>query len=232
MQTMFQKRTVWSAVGVAAVLFVGPSHAALFDRGGGMIYDDTLNITWLKDWNRAGREMYLGEARAWADKLRVGGYDDWRLPTLQPINGSTFQYDFSNNGSTDFGYAKTGVGWGTSNELGHMFYVTLGNKGRCTPNDASPGSCVEQPGWGFTDTGPFNNVEYFYWSVLEHPPSDQGYNWGFYEGGYQQEVGLANTAYAVAVRPGDVAMVPEPQTYALLMLGLGAVMVAVRRRGV
>lgn len=170
MQTKLMKRAMCGVVGAAAVLLAGPGHAALFDRGGGIIYDDALNITWLQDWNRTGREMTLDEARTWADNLVVAGYDDWRLPTVHPINGSTFQYEFSNNGSTNFGFAKTGVGWGTSNELGHMFYVTLGNKGRCTPNDASPGSCVEQPDWGFKNTGPFSNVGWFYWSVPEHPP--------------------------------------------------------------
>ena len=28
---------------------IGTSHAALIDRGGGLIYDDVLNITWLQD---------------------------------------------------------------------------------------------------------------------------------------------------------------------------------------
>ena len=36
--------------------------------------------------------------------------------------------------------------------------------------------------------------------------------------------------YALAVRPGDVAVVPEPQTYALLMLGLTGLAVARRQR--
>ena len=36
--------------------------------------------------------------------------------------------------------------------------------------------------------------------------------------------------YAVAVHPGDVAAIPEPQTYAMMLLGISALMVAVRRR--
>jgi PEP-CTERM motif len=37
--------------------------------------------------------------------------------------------------------------------------------------------------------------------------------------------------YALAVRPGDVsAPIPEPQTLALMLLGLGAVALAARRR--
>ncbi len=36
--------------------------------------------------------------------------------------------------------------------------------------------------------------------------------------------------FAVAVRPGDIAAVPEPQTYALMLLGVGALLLAKRRR--
>jgi hypothetical protein len=35
---------------------------------------------------------------------------------------------------------------------------------------------------------------------------------------------------AVAVRPGDIAAVPEPQTYALMLMGVGALLLAKRRR--
>lgn len=33
--------------------FTSPTHATLWDRGGGLIYDDVLNITWLQDTNYA-----------------------------------------------------------------------------------------------------------------------------------------------------------------------------------
>ena len=42
---------------LAATLFAlvattsGASHATLFDRGGGLLYDDVLNITWPQDAN-------------------------------------------------------------------------------------------------------------------------------------------------------------------------------------
>ena len=33
-----------------------------------------------------------------------------------------------------------------------MYYVTLGNLGLCTPNNADPGSCTAQTGWGLSNT--------------------------------------------------------------------------------
>jgi hypothetical protein len=49
-------------------------------------------------------------------------------------------------------------------------------------------------------------------------------------GGIQGATGDPEPLYAVAVRPGDVtSAVPEPETWALMLLGLGA-MAEVRRR--
>lgn len=231
-----------AAAAAAVLTFTGGAQAALHDRGGGMIYDDALDITWLQDWNQAAGSSYdtyspgsglmdWATAKAWADNLVYGGYSDWRLPTVGPVNGISFQYDFSNNGSTDWGYAKTGIGWGTASEMGHLYYVTLGNKGICTPDDASPGSCVEQPGWGLSNTGPFTNVQsYGYWYGMEVAP-DPIAGWSFgTRNGYQGFDVQSDALYAVAVRAGDVAAVPEPQTYAMLLLGLGVLTAAGRRR--
>jgi hypothetical protein len=55
--------------------------AALYDRGGGLIYDDVLGITWLQDANYFGSTMTWNDAVASVDNLVFQGYDDWRLPT-------------------------------------------------------------------------------------------------------------------------------------------------------
>ena len=63
------------------------AHAALIDRGNGLIYDSSRNITWLQDANLAktsgfdddGR-MTWDEAMNWASALDFSGYSDWRLP--------------------------------------------------------------------------------------------------------------------------------------------------------
>jgi hypothetical protein len=89
------KRCLASLVLVVVLGFCGNADAKLWDRGGGLIYDDVLNITWLQDANYAqtsgydadGRMMW-DQAMDWAANLVYGGYDDWRLPTGDPI-GST-----------------------------------------------------------------------------------------------------------------------------------------------
>jgi MYXO-CTERM domain-containing protein len=48
--------------------------------------------------------------------------------------------------------------------------------------------------------------------------------------GAQSGVEQINPLSAVAVRPGDVAAVPEPQAYAMALLGLGVLTVLARRR--
>ena len=71
----------------AAGLFAATAaQAALVDRGGGMIYDTDLSITWLQDANLAKTSGYDADGRMswvaanqWAANLIYGGYADWRL---------------------------------------------------------------------------------------------------------------------------------------------------------
>ena len=114
-------------------------------------------------------------------------------------------------------------------EWAHLYYVTLGNRSPCTPGDSV--CSTPQAGWGFVNAGPFTNAQaYGFWSGTEYA-LDPNAAWGFATGGGNQFFADKFTELlAVAVRPGDVAAVPEPRTLALLVLGLGGVMVAARRR--
>ena len=58
------------------------ANATLWDRGGGLIYDDVLKITWLQDADNASTSGYGNGtgymtwygAKKWAAKLKYAGY--------------------------------------------------------------------------------------------------------------------------------------------------------------
>jgi len=73
---------------VCAVLFTFTTlsaNAALVDNGGGLIYDDVLDITWAQP-DLIGR--YKREADAWVDGLTLGGVSGWRHPYISVAAGT------------------------------------------------------------------------------------------------------------------------------------------------
>jgi hypothetical protein len=249
---------------LAALLMVSATQAALFNRGNGLIYDDVLDITWMQDANytftlappeqcseegppgtppfcipteQSVGKMTYDEANAWAADLVFGEYDDWRLPTISPIDGSSiFNTNYTNDATSDEGYAPTTTngsdgGWRDGggapvSEMGYMFYVNLANLGVCEPN---LGACVTQAGWGLTETSFFINLakDDFtndYWTGTPNGTNKAGYF--NFKSGFQ---GRADTdtatspdqLYAWAVRDGDVAAVPVPAAVWLFGSALG-----------
>ncbi len=204
--------------------FSGVSKAALFDRGGGMIYDDVLDVTWLQDANYAKTSGYDADglmtwnaAKTWADNLSFGGYNDWRLPDVQPINGGNFNTNFSNDGSTDTAYNITS----TRSELANLFYVSLGNDGFRDASGALSGCSSVSP-FCLTNSGPFINLQpsiYFFGVDITSIRV-----WVFNFGSGFQSVNFKNNSfYAWAVRSGDVVAqnsVPSPAPVWLVSIGL------------
>lgn len=226
---MNTRTTLITAGLIAASLVSGAAHAALQGRdlngSAGSFeayYDTDLNITWLADANYAKTSGYdadglmnWADANTWAASLSftdgVNTYDNWRLPTtLQPDASCDSQ---PAGGSS--GYFCNG------SEMGHLFYSELGGTaGLSILTSADP------------DLAKFTNLQaFYYWSGTEYAPNT-GYAWTFrFSGGYQTVAGKSNGLYALAVSPGDVAAVPEAETYALMLAGLGLIGWRMRRRG-
>jgi hypothetical protein len=226
---------------LAAVAALATSHVALADPISGQgtwettlqardfdgdqvtdaYYDTALNITWLATAN-AGTTLNWADANSWAANLVVGGVTDWRLPSTIDVGNDGCSY-MPGGGGADCGFQPNAA----SSELAHMYYVTLGNTG--SPNDqGSP----NDSSWGLHNTGSFLDMrQNVYWSNTIYGP-DPTAAWGFSNYfGYQAPYEAGYGARAWAVADGDVmAAVPEPSTYALMLVGLAAVGLVGRRR--
>ena len=187
----------------------GGARAMLVDRGGGLLYDTDLNVTWLADANYARTSGYAdtlygagsdgrmtwNQAEAWVahlvyhDPLRNLDLKGWRLPvTLQPDPACSVQA-----GGDSFGYHCTG------SELGHLFYEGLGGK------TATPISTAHNASFGLFSHAP----ESLYWSGTEYA-HDASRAWGFmFDSGSSLAGGKGNRMYVLPVRPGDVGPVPR-----------------------
>ncbi len=216
------------AVGIG---FTGSSSASLFDRGGGLIYDSDLNVTWLQDANYAHTSGYAqadstgkmdwATATAWAANLDYSGYSDWRLASNAPVNGISFQAFYNVTGSTDVGYNITS----SLSELAYMYNVNLGLLDWYSPgNEYQPTFGIFRNGvmGGQNNVDPFINVQsYSYWSGSGEPYTINAYGFDMGAGLQNLYQKSGNQIYAWAVRPGDVAAVPLPATIWLFASGLG-----------
>lgn len=236
------RHAVAAFVAGAASVLSGAASAALHDRGGGLVYDDVLDVTWLQNANYAVAQGYVtpkgrdvtntsglqagrmtwDEAIAWAeglsyfDSARAVTWHDWRLPKVTPRNGIGF--DYSANGTTsDLGFVN---GYPES-ELGWMDYQMK----RLSLQGGT---------WGLFNHVPGGEMWTESRSEIEYPigvPAVFAYQFSFSHSasGYQFLAQKAWHYYAWAVRDGDVAAIPEPPPSALFALGslaLGLVIAA------
>ena len=216
------RNAAWTTVLMLAGM--SASQAALIDRGGGLIYDDVLNVTWLQDASYAETSGYAeygnlswNEAVNWAsnlsyyDSVRGVTYDDWRLPSTV-------------NDPSSLGYDTTGL----SSELSYMYFINLGYAPEYSHDRYAPAPSS-------SNYNPFINLSTrAYWSGTLSDRGDRAWL-VHYHFGSQETNSLYDGLKVWALRDGDVAgmisnpSVPEPGTMGLFAatLAIGAV---VRRR--
>ncbi len=210
------------------LLFLGLSsvaQATLLDRGGGLIYDSALDITWLADANLAASQgadtdnnglLTQQEALDWAaslvifDSIRGVNLDNWRLPAASFVDVNTHN-----------------IG-----ELESLFYELGGtwDQNLFTVNPIDPDLALFsniQTGWYWGEGGGIeNHRDMFSFDEGATPHDTQGnidcnQCHDAHNAPYSVLLNRLDF-YAWAVQDGDVgaAPIPEPATLALMVLGV------------
>lgn len=214
-----------------ALLASTSAHAALISRlGGQAIYDTDLNITWIADANLAQTQTFgvagisdYGQmnwyaANDWIAAMNAAnylGFSNWRLPT-------TVQPDISciPNGFSLFYVGGPGCYVG---EMGHLHYDEFGGTYAISyslDDLADPGDPIE--------LAKFSNIQIVkYWTStsLENDP-DRAWNFSFAFGSQDALYKADAPLHVLAVRDGDVGVVPIPAALWLFgsgLLGLAAI---------
>ena len=224
------KRTCACVTAIMLAGMSGGARAALVDRGGGLVYDQDFNITWLSNANLAGTNtfgisgvngpishlpaglMTWDTAQRWIGAMNTTnylGYNDWRLP-ITPYPDPTCPSPTTAQGPTC-----------TGSEMSHLFYHELGG--------VRDSSILTTHNPNFTM---FQNVmSYTYRSGTESAqyPTIYGYGVDLLLG-RQLLYGKNNIQFAWAVRSGDVVTTPIPTAIWLFGSGLLGLIAVARRR--
>ena len=211
------KRLIKPVVLSLALLTANAAHAAdilVSELGGKVVYDKTANLSWIANANQAATNTFG------VSGIASGGYMRWQtaqnwitaMDAAKYLGYSDWRLPTSDTCSKGFNC--------TGSQMGNLFYDGLG---QIAGQDIST---VHNANYSL-----FKNVQSNgYWSGSEYAPY-AGYAWYF-----GTVYGLQNAYYegyylfVLAVRPGNVAAVPEPTESSLMLAGLGLLGWLTRRK--
>jgi hypothetical protein len=179
-------------------------------------YDTALNITWLADSNLPKTQgvsegmgagvLSVTGAQYFVDNLDVYGVGGWRLSHVNNEVPAGCTPSSSNRCNFQPSAADS--------ELAHLYYVTLGNAYGAITNTGNFLNLDSFNGYHLTDTTYTNPSGTSFYQLLNFGKGQKLF--------VREDYGMA----AWAVRDGDVALAspaPEPETYAMMLLGLAGV---------
>jgi hypothetical protein len=209
--------TAFSVAASAGLTRIGT--AAYGGKDYNLIYEDDQGLIWLDYTNPATSQRWYGQMK-WATGLNASGVltyklnsglnvtweGDWRLP--KAVDGArVYGYD----GQTTAGYNIA------TSEMGHLFYVSLGNLGYYTKDGKPrPGwtGPKDKESWGLKNTAPFTKLlPQPYWTCTEFSAFPvHAWDFNFYLGSQDGTVPLKDTYpwLGIAVRPGKVVSAAAP----------------------
>lgn len=166
--------------------------------------------------------MTWDEGMEFVKNTPIYGISGWRAPELTDLGAP---------GCAGYGLGGTDCGYNvdpSSSEIVHLFSVTLGNNSARNPDGTNRAAGT----FGMINSGPFKNVQTVPGYGLGTPyTADPTKVWGFNpSSGIQAALLRTSGGFGWAVHDGDVAAVPEPQTYALMGLGLIGIAAVARRK--
>ncbi len=214
------------AATVALIFASGVAQAALLDEHNGQLYDNVTNLVWLQDANLAASNtfgvsgiggdgagsMSWSTANSWIAGMNTAsylGHSDWMLPTTFV---SSDRYNVTDQ----------------ANQMSYMYYVNLG----LTADTGVLGNANTR---GQADIGLVKNLQnYSYWAGTTYPTANAYAGAFYFQSGYNNFLNKTNVYNVWAVRAADAtdiaAAVPEPESYAMLLAGLGLLGFVARRR--